>query len=279
MSIVDDKPGSNGNAAAVAGFYDAVTEPFSALFDGSVHAGYCGRGATTIVEAQAHMNEEVLDACGLRPGQKVLDLGCGVGGPAMLAARRHQVSVTGINLSPQQVAAATDAAERAGVSAVDFAVGDIVDMPFPDNSFDAAYAIESILFHVADKAAAFAEIARVLKPGGVLVVADYALGTPMSDDDIELSVKALCAVPLVTAQEAGKAAEQNGFREVTIRSLADDIRPSAPMLVDVVQERRDDLLAVAGEEGLAGATQSAALYTGLFVSSQDYILLRAERAS
>jgi 27-O-demethylrifamycin SV methyltransferase len=279
MSIVDDKPGSSGNAAAVAGFYDAVTEPFSALFDGSVHAGYCGRGATTIVEAQAHMNEEVLDACVLRPGQKVLDLGCGVGGPAMLAARRHQVDVTGINLSPHQVAAATAAARQARLSSVDFVVGDIVAMPFPDASFDAVYAIESVLFHVADKAAAFAEIARVLKPGGTLVIADYALGEPMSDDDVELSVKALCAVPLITAEEAGKAAEQAGFGQVTIRSLADDIRPSAPMLVDVVQERREDLLAVAGEEGLAGATQSAALYTGLFVSSQDYILLQAKRES
>ncbi|TCO56081.1 SAM-dependent methyltransferase [Actinocrispum wychmicini] len=273
MSIIDQ----SGNAGAVAAFYDMVTDAFSALFDGSVHAGYCGRGATTIVEAQAHLNEEVFDGCSLRPDDKVLDVGCGVGGPAMHAAQRHGVRVSGVTLSPQQAAAATAAAERSGLQ-VDFAVADMVSMPFPDASFDAAYAIESMLFHVSDKAAAFTEIARVLKPGGTLVVADYALSKPMSPEDEAIAEQALCAVPLVPAEQVRKTVEQAGFGDVEIRELTEQVRPSARMLVDTVTERREELLAVAGEEGLAGATESARRYTGMFVLEQDYILLRARKA-
>jgi hypothetical protein len=62
MGTVREKHVSAGNAAAAAEFSDAVTDAFSALFDGSIHAGYCAHGAATITEAQAHVKGEVLQA-------------------------------------------------------------------------------------------------------------------------------------------------------------------------------------------------------------------------
>jgi 27-O-demethylrifamycin SV methyltransferase len=265
----------------VAAFYDAVTDAFSALFDGSVHAGYCARGAATIIEAQAHLNAEVLQACSLRPGIRVLDLGCGTGGPAIQAARDHGVRVSGVTLSPKQAAAATAAAQQAGLgSSIDFAVADMASMPFADASFDAAFSIESLLFHVEDKDAALAEIARVLRPRATLVVADYALANPMSPEDMQIAKDAMiCAVPLATAAEARDAVSRAGFDQVELRRLTDDVRPSGALMRTAVTQRRQELVAAAGEEGYAGTQQAAALYTGMFVEGQDYLLLRALRAA
>lgn len=110
-------------------------------------------------------------------GSHILDIGCGVGGPAMLlAAELGAAQVISIDIQPKQVERATHRVVQAGLA------GRVVPtlvvsgpLPFDDNSFDFVFSKEAIN-EVSDKAALFREILRVLKPGGWLAAGDWLKG-------------------------------------------------------------------------------------------------------
>lgn len=108
------------------------------------------------------------------PPAKVLDVGCGIGGTSRyLASKLGNAShVTGITLSPNQVARATELATERGLTNTQFLVKDALKMDFPDNSFDMVWACESGE-HMPDKKLYIEEMSRVLKPGGVFVMATW----------------------------------------------------------------------------------------------------------
>jgi SAM-dependent methyltransferase len=109
---------------------------------------------------------------GLKPGMHVLDVGCGIGGPARYFASEHGVRVTGIDLTEEFVNAATSLTKLVHLEdSAKFEQGSALAMPFAGGTFDAAY-----MFHVgmniADKNALFQDIARVLKPGARFSIYD-----------------------------------------------------------------------------------------------------------
>lgn len=109
----------------------------------------------------------------LTPEMRLLDVGCGVGGPARYFASVHHCDVTGIDLTEDFVRAAQSLTARVGLSdRAHFQQGSALEMPFEPASFDGAY-----LFHVgmniADKKKLFSEIARVLRPESTLVIFDF----------------------------------------------------------------------------------------------------------
>jgi MPBQ/MSBQ methyltransferase len=109
-----------------------------------------------------------LDRCA--PSTTVLDVGCGIGGSSRILAKDYGFDVTGITISPQQVQRARQLTPS-GLSAR-FEVDDAMALSFPDNSFDVVWSIEAGP-HMPDKAVFAKELLRVLKPGGILVVADW----------------------------------------------------------------------------------------------------------
>jgi MPBQ/MSBQ methyltransferase len=104
------------------------------------------------------------------PGTTVLDVGCGIGGSSRILAQDYGFAVTGITISPQQVERARQLTPK-GLN-VQFQVDDAMALSFPDASFDVVWSIEAGP-HMPDKAVFAQELMRVLKPGGVLVVADW----------------------------------------------------------------------------------------------------------
>ncbi|AFZ32780.1 2-methyl-6-solanesyl-1,4-benzoquinol methyltransferase [Gloeocapsa sp. PCC 7428] len=104
------------------------------------------------------------------PGTTVLDVGCGIGGSSRILARDYGFAVTGITISPQQVLRAKQLTPEE--LNVQFQVDDAMAMSFPDASFDVVWSIEAGP-HMPDKAIFAKELMRVLKPGGLLVVADW----------------------------------------------------------------------------------------------------------
>ncbi|MGH9442781.1 MAG: SAM-dependent methyltransferase [Thermoanaerobaculia bacterium] len=109
----------------------------------------------------------------LEPESRVLDLGCGPGGPLTFIVDRAGCRAAGIDLSEAAVASAISRAESLGLSGrIDFRVADLNGaLPFEARSFQAAISIDVVL-HLRDRAAAFREVARVLSPGGRLLFTD-----------------------------------------------------------------------------------------------------------
>lgn len=109
---------------------------------------------------------------GLRPGLNLLDIGSGIGGAARFLAREHGCRVTGIDLTEEYVAVANALTRRVSLdAAVSFRQGSALALPFSDSEFDGAYMLH-VGMNVADKAALFAGVRRVLRPGAVLGVYD-----------------------------------------------------------------------------------------------------------
>ncbi len=103
-------------------------------------------------------------------GTTLLDVGCGIGGSSRILAREYGFAVTGVTISPQQVARARELTPD-DLDA-QFAVDDAMALSFPDASFDVVWTIEAGP-HMPDKALFARELLRVLKPGGILVAADW----------------------------------------------------------------------------------------------------------
>jgi ubiquinone/menaquinone biosynthesis C-methylase UbiE len=112
----------------------------------------------------------------LRPGQDLLDVGCGPGTITLdLASVVAPGRVVGIDTEPDVVAAAERLRRDAGVNSVTFRTGDVYDLDLADATFDVAHA-HQVLQHLTDPVAALVEMGRVLRPGGILAVrdSDYA---------------------------------------------------------------------------------------------------------
>ncbi len=112
----------------------------------------------------------------IREGEAVLDLGCGAGVDAIIAARLTGPSgaVTGIDLVPEMLAKAKEHASLAGVDNLLFRESSAEQLPFPDSTFDVV--ISNGVFNlVVDKVTALGEVFRVLKPGGRFMLADQVL--------------------------------------------------------------------------------------------------------
>ena len=118
---------------------------------------------------------ELAGAAGLKAGEKVLDLGCGIGGPARYLASMFGCHVAGIDLSPSFVEAAEYLTLRCGLGdRVTFKVGNALHLTFDDSAFDSVF-LQHVAMNIADRAALYAEIHRVLKPGGRFATYDLVL--------------------------------------------------------------------------------------------------------
>jgi|SRR6266567_1355107 ubiquinone/menaquinone biosynthesis C-methylase UbiE len=121
------------------------------------------------------LRQRTINLARIQPGEQVLDVGCGTGTLALEVARRVDATgrVVGIDPSPQQIARARSKATRRNVP-IEFQIGLIEQLPFPDQAFDVV--LSTLMMHhlpASLKRQGLAEIARVLKPGGRLVIADF----------------------------------------------------------------------------------------------------------
>ncbi|MCT7980002.1 methyltransferase domain-containing protein [Laspinema olomoucense] len=162
---------------SVANSYDQWTEDgiLEYYWGEHIHLGHYGSPPESkdFLQAKEDFVHEMVRWGGLDklpPGTTVLDVGCGIGGSSRLLAKNYGFSVTGITISPQQVKRAQELTPP-DLDAK-FALDDALALSFADRSFDVVWSIEAGP-HMPDKAQFAQELLRVLKPGGILVVADW----------------------------------------------------------------------------------------------------------
>ena len=119
----------------------------------------------------------------LAAGERVLDLGSGAGTDSLVAAQMVGPAghVTGIDMTPEMLVRARSAAATMGVANVEFVEGEAERLPFSDASFDVVIS-NGVIDLVPDKDAVFAELYRVLAPGGRMQIADVTIQSPVSEE-------------------------------------------------------------------------------------------------
>ncbi|KUJ65662.1 hypothetical protein ACZ90_45005 [Streptomyces albus subsp. albus] len=160
---------------SVGTYYDhRIFDIMAQLGDGNLHYGYWldENDQSTLEEAMEQMTGQMIRRLAPNSGDRILDVGCGNGTPALRLAQACEVEVIGISVSERQVARANERARSAGLAdRVRFEQVDAMRLPYAADSFDGAWAIES-MFHMPDKGQVLSQIARVLRPQGRFPIAD-----------------------------------------------------------------------------------------------------------
>ncbi len=164
-----------------------------------------GRGAT----------EYLVEKLALQPHHQVLDVGCGIGGAVRYVAHRVGCRAIGIDITPEFVEAARTLSEAVDLhDRTDFDIGSALAMPYETDSFDAVISIHAAM-NIADRETLYREMARVLKPGGVLALYDVMR---QGEGDLLFPVPwadSPAISHLLTPEETGALLEQAGM-EVTL---------------------------------------------------------------
>jgi len=197
----------------------------------------------------AALTRRLAGLLGLRRGQRVADIASGPGATARLLATDYGVSVVGVDFAAPAVQRAQDAADAAGLGDVRFHLGDGERIGLPDNAYDAVVT-ECAFCTFPDKAAAAAEFARILRPGGHLGLADVTVGdTGLPDELSTMAAWVACIADARPLTHYSRILTAAGLRVALVESHDDALT----RMIDQIEARlqlarmvRPDALADAG---------------------------------
>ncbi len=265
----------------VTDVYDGFGRIYGAAWGPNLHYGYWDDDAdrASIETATDRLTDLMIEGLRGQAGQRVLDVGCGIGHPALRLVQKSGVDVIGITVSRLQVAQANELAAGAGLAdKATFQFADAMDMPFPDGSFDSAWAFES-MWHMPDRAQVLSEISRVMRPGGRLAIADLIERGPVSPQGRKV-LDHVCTnyavKSLGTIEEYRGALLAHGFVDLDIRDVTANCNRTLALMADAVETRRDELSALVGEERAQSLLDFMRL--SAVTPEQGYVFLTATRA-
>nr|XP_043634875.1 phosphomethylethanolamine N-methyltransferase-like [Erigeron canadensis] len=175
----------------------------------------------------------------LKPGQKVLDVGCGIGGGDFYMAENFDVDVIGIDLSVNMISFALERSIGLKCS-VEFEVADCTKKSYPDNSFDVIYSRDTIL-HIQDKPALFRTFYKWLKPGGKVLISDYCRKAGKSSEDFAEYIKQR-GYDLHDVETYGKMLKAAGFGEVTAEDRTEQFIEVLQRELERVEKEKEEFI-------------------------------------
>lgn len=227
----DDKAGlkvrNEDYTTLVDSYYDLATDFYEWGWGSSFH--FATKMAHENFAESIRRHEHYLAGrLGVSPGQHVLDCGCGIGGPARNIHRFTGAKITAVTLNQAQVNRGNVLCRKEGVAGmVELVQGDFMKLPFPDNTFDAVFAIESTC-HAPDRNGVYSEIMRVLKPGGTFACYEWCLTDKYDASSefhrkIKKDIEVGDGLPdIVHTSVCTKALQDVGFELIEARDVAQD---------------------------------------------------------
>jgi cyclopropane fatty-acyl-phospholipid synthase-like methyltransferase len=217
-------------ARSVGAYFDLITDDGRLFYGDSFHLGYFPQGQETLGEALDAHTDLVAELARVKDAVSVLDVGCGLAAPALRIAARHNCTITGVNISREQVRQGNELIAERGLSdRVVVRRGDARALDFPEDSFDAIVCLEAagdICVTEADKNRLVAELFRMVRRGGHVGFSDLAMRNRVSPaEDRELrAVLYHSAAELVTDWPA--LFVRQGFRIRESRDIISDTLPT-----------------------------------------------------
>ncbi|HIL93331.1 MAG TPA: methyltransferase domain-containing protein [Cycloclasticus sp.] len=200
----------------------------------AIHYGYWSDSTQSHSDSLIEMNTVLANQLDLKPGDHVLDAGCGIGGSSIWLAENYGVKVTGITISPTQVEQANKNAKRRGVDhLVSFKLEDYTNTSFGDETFDHVWGLESICYAL-KKSDFVKEAYRVLKKGGCFAVADgFANKRELTKAEWKHVLKVLngWSMPNMSMPSEFKSfMRDSGFTDIYYRDITENTLPSSKRL-------------------------------------------------
>jgi len=199
----------------------------------SLHYGFWDDSVNGFHEALLNINKVLAGHAKIKERDRILDAGCGVGGSSIWLAKEIGCSVVGISLNKKQVDKANATAKELGLAdKLFFDQKDYSNTLFPRDSFDVVWAIESVCY-ADDKGDFLKEAARILKPGGRLIIADFFKKDHLNSKDsgsVKQWANGWAINDFSTQNEFDAKLVENDFREREFIDATNAIMPSAKKL-------------------------------------------------
>jgi cyclopropane fatty-acyl-phospholipid synthase-like methyltransferase len=261
----------------VGEFYDEMAGMIEVL-GGNIHVGYwlTDDDQTPLLEAINRCTDIVGAKLGLQLGQRLLDVGCGAGVPAIRLGQRTDAIITGITNSRWQVNEATRRVNAAGLGGqIQIEYGDAAALAYPDESFDAVLAFES-LPHAQDRGQWLREMVRVLRPGGRIVLTDFTEEAPLTEREAEV-LRAGALEPPLADSAVLAAVRGSGLAVDEVVACGDRIRRSYPAYFDQLAQQRGDMVADLGEEKIEAWEQDMRLLLAIYRDKIGYLIITGHK--
>lgn len=200
----------------------------------------------SMAEASSHFTDLMIEKVPIHENENFIDIGCGLGVPAIALAKRKQCNVYGITASPYQKMEAEKLAQAENVAHLtQFFVYDAKHTPFANGQFDGGWFFESI-FHIGHEAA-LNEARRILKEDAVLLITDYVARPSLKETDRNNLMNAFYVQSFKTLEEYPACLEFNGFQLMEIRDITDHtLKMKKNKYIELFNSRKNDIVNIGG---------------------------------
>ena len=232
------EPRVSASAVGVADHYDELDRWYREIWGEHVHHGLWLSGRESVQQATHNVIARLAERLELGAGMRVCDIGCGYGGTARVLAAEYGVKVTGVTVSRAQHMYAE--AKASGGSGSRFMLMDFMENDFEPDAFDTAISIESSE-HFADKAALFAEMFRIIRPGGRVGMYAWLARSGAKPWEIRRLLEPICREGRLggmgTEEEYRGLLDGAGFRDVSFEDYTLNVRRTWRIIVGRMARR------------------------------------------
>jgi tocopherol O-methyltransferase len=232
------------NKEKIIKHYDVVSPYYHSLWGEHLHHGYWVSGKETKEEAQLALTKHLALVSDIKPGSRILDVGCGFGASSIYLAKNYNAETIGITISPVQVKMAQEASKIANANSC-FMLMDAEAMSL-DKQFDVIWSIESIS-HYKNKEEFFSKACQLLFPEGTIAVIDWFKKENLTANDNKkyiLPIEKGMMVGLHTMGDYISTLKLNGLEIIKSEDISRNVAKTWDITLEIIKDKKFWLLAL-----------------------------------